>query len=180
MALESIRNVDPDHPNHHIQHESISTIDGFPPSSKLPNGYKNVNGNDTPSVKENERTPEPIAVIGLALKFSKEATSPEAFWDLLLEGRTTRSKVPKERYNVDAFYHAGDTNKTGMVSFSTPIIICISNTVKVNVQEGNFIEEDIAGFDAPFFSLPPGEVECMDPMQRWLLEITYQALQNGM
>lgn len=48
------------------------------------------------------------------------------------------------------------------------------------MRGGHFIAEDIAGFDAPFFSLSPSEVACMDPLQRWLLETAYEALENGM
>ena len=48
---------------------------------------------------------DPIAVIGLHLKYPGEATDPEAFYKLLLSGRSTRSEVPKNRYNAEAFYH---------------------------------------------------------------------------
>lgn len=50
---------------------------------------------------------EPIAVIGLALRFPQDATSPEAFWQMLMEGRSAMTEVPKERFNIDAFYHSG-------------------------------------------------------------------------
>lgn len=48
---------------------------------------------------------EPIAVIGFALKFPQEATSPEEFWQMLLQGRSAMTEVPKDRWNIDAFYH---------------------------------------------------------------------------
>jgi Beta-ketoacyl synthase, N-terminal domain len=59
---------------------------------------------------------EPIAVIGLALKFPQDATSPEAFWQMLMEGRSAMTNVPKERFNVDAFYKSA-SSKTRGVSF---------------------------------------------------------------
>lgn len=49
----------------------------------------------------------------------------------------------------------------------------------MNVREGHFIKEDLACFDATFFSMTPAEAECVDPQQRWLLETTYHALENG-
>jgi acyl transferase domain-containing protein len=49
----------------------------------------------------------------------------------------------------------------------------------MKVQAGHFLKEDVAGFDAPFFSIPPQEAECMDPQQRLLLETSYHALENG-
>jgi hypothetical protein len=46
---------------------------------------------------------EPIAIIGLATKFPGDAANTEAFWETLIEKRSALSKVPAERYNVDAF-----------------------------------------------------------------------------
>lgn len=48
---------------------------------------------------------QPIAIIGLNLKFPGDATSPEAFWDMLQNARNASTKVPTSRFNVDAFYH---------------------------------------------------------------------------
>jgi hypothetical protein len=48
---------------------------------------------------------EPIAVIGLDLRFPQDAFSAEGFWQLLLEGRSTMTEVPPDRYNLKAFYH---------------------------------------------------------------------------
>jgi acyl transferase domain-containing protein len=46
-------------------------------------------------------------------------------------------------------------------------------------EGGHFLADDPARFDAPFFSIKPAEAECLDPQQRFLLETTYQALENG-
>ncbi|TGO27881.1 hypothetical protein BPAE_0035g00240 [Botrytis paeoniae] len=48
----------------------------------------------------------------------------------------------------------------------------------INHKHGHFLKGDIGAFDAPFFSMPSEEAACMDPMQRWLLEVTYEALKN--
>ena len=47
----------------------------------------------------------PIAIIGLAFEFPQEATSAEAFWEMLCEGRSSDTKFPQNRLNIDAFYH---------------------------------------------------------------------------
>ena len=52
----------------------------------------------------NDKT-EPVAVIGYSLKFPQDAISSEAFWQMLIEGRSARTDIPKERFNMDAFHH---------------------------------------------------------------------------
>ena len=41
------------------------------------------------------------------------------------------------------------------------------------------MKDDLAVFDADFFSISPTEAASIDPMQRWLLETAYRALENG-
>ena len=50
---------------------------------------------------------EPIAIIGLSLKFPQDAISAETFWSMLMEGRSGRTEIPKDRFNKDAFYRTG-------------------------------------------------------------------------
>lgn len=58
---------------------------------------------------------ESVAIVGLALKFLKDATSPETFWQVLLHGRSAVTEVPKDRWNIDTFYHP-DTGRHDCVS----------------------------------------------------------------
>ncbi|KAJ5777293.1 hypothetical protein N7520_000539 [Penicillium odoratum] len=104
----------------------------------------------------------PIAIIGVGCRFPGDATSPQAFWQMLVEGRSARGPVPKSRYNVDAYYHP-DQNRAG-------------TTV---AREANFLSEDVTCFDAPFFQISPMEANSMDPQQRILLEVTYEAFENA-
>ena len=48
---------------------------------------------------------EPIAVIGFAARLPGDASSAKAFWQMLSEGRSARTKIPHDRFNIDAFYH---------------------------------------------------------------------------
>lgn len=50
---------------------------------------------------------------------------------------------------------------------------------KVQCRGGHFIAEDPAVFDAPFFSVTAKEAASMDPMQRWTLEASFHAFENG-
>lgn len=49
----------------------------------------------------------------------------------------------------------------------------------MHVSKAHFLAEDMATFDAPFFSINPNEAACMDPQHRHLLESVYRALENG-
>lgn len=59
-------------------------------------------------------TSKPIAIIGIAFRGPGDAHDPEAFYRMLLEGRSARSEIPKDRYNVDAFYHP-DPERLGSI-----------------------------------------------------------------
>lgn len=54
---------------------------------------------------DSEDIVEPIAVVGLSLKFPDDATTPESFWKLLLEKRCASREMPEDRANMEAFYH---------------------------------------------------------------------------
>lgn len=47
----------------------------------------------------------PIAIIGMSCRFSGDATSPEKLWKLCAESKSGWSKIPEDRFNLDAFYH---------------------------------------------------------------------------
>jgi acyl transferase domain-containing protein len=55
---------------------------------------------------------EPIAVIGLALRFSGDAVSEESFWKVMTEKRCTMTEWPESRINIDAFHKQGDGSKS--------------------------------------------------------------------
>lgn len=49
---------------------------------------------------------QPVAIIGMGLRFPQDATSPEKFWQMLVDGRSAKTEVPKERYNIDSHYRS--------------------------------------------------------------------------
>jgi acyl transferase domain-containing protein len=73
---------------------------------------------------------EDIAVVGLGLRFPGDATTPEAFYNLLLSSRSALTKTPADRYNVDAFYHP-DRNRLGAVSLSFSLPFTFQGNGKV-------------------------------------------------
>lgn len=50
-------------------------------------------------------TLEAIAVIGFSLRMPQEAVTPQKFWTMLEEKRCTMTEWPRDRINLDAFYH---------------------------------------------------------------------------
>ncbi|KAF2202553.1 hypothetical protein GQ43DRAFT_470778 [Delitschia confertaspora ATCC 74209] len=104
---------------------------------------------------------EPIAIVGFAARLPGARSATE-FWDLLKDGRSAQSKVPAERFNIDAFYHP-DTDRADSSNFC----------------HGHFLSGDIGCFDAPFFSIQPNEAISMDPQQRLVLETSYHALESA-
>ncbi|KAF2264111.1 ketoacyl-synt-domain-containing protein [Lojkania enalia] len=104
---------------------------------------------------------EPIAIIGFAFKFPQEADTPEGFWKMLLEKRCVMTDFPEDRMSVKGHYRKEKKQTT------------------LQLKGGHFIKEEMAAFDANFFSISPTEALALDPMQRWLLEVSYHAFENA-
>ncbi|KAF6826616.1 polyketide synthase [Colletotrichum plurivorum] len=105
---------------------------------------------------------QPIAIIGIGLRAPGDASDPEKFWQMLLDARSARSEIPKDRYNVDGFYHP-DPERLG----------------SIQPRHAHFLKQDFKAFDAPFFSITPKEAKAMDPTHRMLLEATYEGFENA-
>ena len=60
---------------------------------------------------DNEILFEPIAVVGMAFKFPQEATTEKGFWAILQGKRNVMTEWPKDRINIDAFYHPDGNRK---------------------------------------------------------------------
>ncbi|PVI03762.1 hypothetical protein DM02DRAFT_696056 [Periconia macrospinosa] len=106
--------------------------------------------------------PEPIAVVGSACRFPGKSHSPAALWDLLKEPHDVSCEIPDERFELKGYY-----NPKGSHHGST------------NVTRAYMIDDDVCLFDAAFFNISPHEAIAMDPQQRILLEVVYEALEAG-
>lgn len=134
-----------------------------------------------PSSRDHDTT-EPLAIVGISLRFPQEAVTEEGFWDTLIQQKNTFTVFPEDRLSASAIYHA-DSRRRGTVStcadlWSTEIMLN-AYLHKVAVRGGHFVKESIAAFDTAFFSIPLAEAAALDPQQRGLLETTYRALENG-
>ncbi|WP_438023358.1 acyltransferase domain-containing protein [Sorangium sp. So ce233] len=103
---------------------------------------------------------EPIAIVGVACRFPG-APSPGAFWRLLREGVDAIAEAPRSRWDPDALFDAD-----------------ISAPGKMNTRSGGFLEH-IDQFDPQFFGISPREAVHMDPQQRLMLELSWEALEDA-
>ncbi|OBA59288.1 polyketide synthase [Mycobacterium sp. 1100029.7] len=104
---------------------------------------------------------EPIAVVGIGCRLPGSVTGPDSFWQLLMDGRDAVDVVPSDRWDADAFYDP-DPQAPG----------------RMTTKWGGFVD-DVAGFDADFFGITPREAEAMDPQQRILLEVAWEAVEHA-
>ena len=101
---------------------------------------------------------EPIAVIGMGCRFPGGANNPEAYWQLLRDGVDAVREVPPERWDI----HEYDD-----LRLEKPI-----------AWYGGFLD-NIDQFDPQFFGISPREANSMDPQQRLVLEVSWEALEHA-
>ncbi|MBK9193162.1 MAG: polyketide synthase [Crocinitomicaceae bacterium] len=110
--------------------------------------------------KKNEKR-VPLAIIGIGCRFPGDVNSPEEFWNLLIEKKDALGSIPADRWDSKALF-APEWRRAG----------------KISVNRGGFIK-DVEKFDAGFFGISPLEASRMDPQQRMLLEVSYEAVQDA-
>lgn len=103
---------------------------------------------------------ESIAIIGIGCRFPG-AKDARAFWSLLRDGVDAIQEVPAERFSLRDFYDP-DPAAPG----------------KIVTRWGGFIQ-DVDQFDPQFFGISPREAARMDPQQRILLEVAWEALEDA-
>ncbi|XP_078679916.1 putative polyketide synthase 1 [Branchiostoma floridae x Branchiostoma belcheri] len=103
----------------------------------------------------------PIAIVGIGCRMPGGTTSPSKFWDVISEGRNVITEVPADRWSLEV-YHSTDPHQSG-----------------THVTRRAGFVDDIDMFDHTFFKISPREAAMMDPQQRHLLEVTYEAFEDA-
>jgi amino acid adenylation domain-containing protein len=96
---------------------------------------------------------EPIAIIGIGCRFPG-ADGPAAFWELLRTGTEAIGELPDSRWTEQDLHGLEFPRRSGYV-------------------------KSIDRFDAAFFRIAPREAIFLDPQQRMLLEVAWEALEDG-
>jgi acyl transferase domain-containing protein/acyl carrier protein len=105
----------------------------------------------TAAVRPSARADEPIAIVGIACRYPGGVHSAEDLWELVASGTDAIVEAPTDRgWDVEA----------------------------LRVRHGGFVD-DVADFDAGFFGISPREAVTMDPQQRVLLELAWEALEHA-
>lgn len=111
----------------------------------------------------NGSIPDPIVVVGMGMRLSGGIHSAEELWGLLIDKKSTRIKIPQDRFNIAAFSS------------------CSPNARLAKTEYGHFLAESdmLEHFDTSFFPMSKTESETLDPQQKLLLEVVYECMQNA-
>ncbi|WP_433498685.1 SDR family NAD(P)-dependent oxidoreductase [Sphaerimonospora sp. CA-214678] len=96
-----------------------------------------------------------IAVVGMSCRFPG-ASDVNAFWELLRDGVDAVTDVPAERWEAEPGFAA----------------------LPEEARRGGFLEH-VDRFDAGFFGISARQAATMDPRQRLLLELSWEALEDA-
>ncbi|MBE1576291.1 polyketide synthase [Amycolatopsis roodepoortensis] len=99
-----------------------------------------------------------VAVVGMSCRFAPDLDSPGKLWEFLIDGRDSVREMPERRWSS---YAAASPQAT--------------NILRKTTRKGAFLD-DIEGFDADFFGISPREADFLDPQQRIILELAWEAL----
>lgn len=101
-----------------------------------------------------------IAVVGYSCRLPG-AGNASAYWDLLASRRSAIRRIGADRFPTRRYYHPVPGQAGRSYTFAAGTI------------------DDVWGFDAAAFGISPREAEQMDPQQRHLLEVAFDALHHA-
>ncbi|AXB47647.1 type I polyketide synthase [Amycolatopsis albispora] len=101
-----------------------------------------------------------VVVTGMACRLPG-ISGPDEFWRLIRDGRSEVGEVPSTRWEVAATYDP----RPGLRG-------------KTCSRWGGLLS-DVDRFDAELFGITPREVERLDPQQRLVLEVAWEALEDA-
>jgi acyl transferase domain-containing protein/enoyl-CoA hydratase/carnithine racemase/aryl carrier-like protein/SAM-dependent methyltransferase len=107
---------------------------------------------------EERKAGRDVAIVGMACRLPGGIATPDALWKCLKDGKSVISELPAGRWRWPDGIDPSGSHR--------------------GIARGGFLD-GVADFDAPFFRLSPAEAETMDPQQRILLELCWQAVEHA-
>ncbi|MEU3678152.1 type I polyketide synthase, partial [Streptomyces griseus] len=106
---------------------------------------------------------DPVAIVSMACRLPDGIDTPEAFWELLVDGGEASSPFPSRWDGWDlSTIEEAERAATG----------------RRFERRGGFVR-DVEDFDAGFFGLSPKEALSLDPQQRLVLEVVWEAVERA-
>ncbi|MEU4320579.1 polyketide synthase Pks13 [Nocardia fluminea] len=103
-----------------------------------------------------------VAVVGLSTRLPGAGTTPESTWEFIIGGGDAIRELPEGRWS----------------EFLTDPAVAAA--VAEGKTRGGYLDQDVLKqFDADFFAMSPIEVERVDPQQRLMMELTWEALEHA-
>src|SRR5947209_528121 len=97
---------------------------------------------------------EPLAIVGIGCRFPGDADDPDSFWRLLCDGRDAVTAAPPDADRARSLAHPDA------------------------YPHGGFIR-NVDGFDWRALRTSPREARYMDPQQRLMLEVAWEAFEHA-
>ncbi|WP_330251241.1 polyketide synthase Pks13 [Nocardia sp. NBC_00565] len=103
-----------------------------------------------------------IAIVGMSTRLPGAGDTPESTWEFLINRGDGIRELPEGRWAE--FLDEPEVAKA----------VAEGNTL------GGYLDQEVVkGFDAEFFAMSPIEVERVDPQQRLMMELTWEALEHA-
>ena len=102
-----------------------------------------------------------FAIVGIGCRFPGGVTSLDGLWKVLTNGMDVVTSVPQERFDIGRYWHPDRKASGRTCSVSAGIV------------------GDVRKFDAAFFGMSPKEAEVLDPQQRMVLEMAWEAFEDA-
>lgn len=101
------------------------------------------------------------AIVGIGCRFPGGINSLDNLWKVLSSGMDVVTSIPEERFDLGRYWHP-DRKAPGRTCTTSAGIV-----------------GDLTSFDASFFGMSPKEAEALDPQQRMMLEMAWEAFEDA-